>query len=515
MKPSTLVCGAVLVLIMVGAVAAAAEPLAWVDATGNVGGDKWGPGGVTVIACVPGADEVIAGVADSGLWSSSDGGQTWSPMGEKAKIANRPYSIVFDPKDPKVFWESGWSGPGVYRTADGGRTFDRLGVIPNVEGLAVDFADAARKTLVVGLHDKPQSVTVSSDGGKTWRPIGKTLPAWTNYSTNPIAIDAKTYIIGTAGTMKDKLPAVFRTEDGGQTWQQVSDQAAAGRPLVASDGAIWWGLAGEKGLIRSKDQGKTWAAVEGPVKRTPVEMPGGRLVAPAGQQLHASTDGGKTWTAFGPPAPFAPAAVAYNEQRKAIFISRSSDKKIPDAIARLDLAGGLGAVIPRKLVVWDGEEKVRGSGWSKPDGTTGWKVQGEVARGSKGLELHLEGKGWAGGGWNWHSWYPKDSGTDISGFTTLTFWIKVVGEKPQGASVSVDLNCSGDGTKPTAQAKVLKYCPNLFDGQWHEVAVPLKDMPAPPEFNLKKAWMIDVGVSGAEVKLNIYIDDIAFDDRPM
>src|SRR2546423_1524554 len=72
---------------------APASPLAWRNVTSNVGGSRWGYGGVTTIAAVPGSDEVIAGVSERGLWSTKDGGLTWTQLGEDGQIKCRPYQI--------------------------------------------------------------------------------------------------------------------------------------------------------------------------------------------------------------------------------------------------------------------------------------------------------------------------------------------------------------------------------------------------------------------------------------
>jgi photosystem II stability/assembly factor-like uncharacterized protein len=320
----------------------------WVNVTGNVGGEKWGYAGVCTIACVPGADRVIAGVSERGLWASTDGGATWTPLGadDEVKITNRPSRIIFDPKDANTFWTSGCYGPGVFRTDDGGKTFQRLGNVTHVDGLAIDFADPKRQTLLVGLHEQIRSLMKSTDGGKTWQNIGMNLPEKTNHSTEPILLDARTYLINTAGWLREHSFGIYRTEDGGTAWTKVSDLGAADRPLVASDGAIYWVYLWGGGVIKSTDRGKTWRKLSGPIKRVPIELPGGLLLAATGKQLYASADGGETWRPCGPPTTFDAAAAAYNAKRNCLFISRSSDKKIPDAIARLDLPQAPGAFFP-------------------------------------------------------------------------------------------------------------------------------------------------------------------------
>jgi len=495
------------------------ETGAWVNATNNVGGDTWGYAGVCTIACKPGADEVIAGVSERGLWSSTDGGRTWTPLGDaKVKITNRPYVIIFDPKDANTFWETGNYGPGLFKTTDGGKTFERLGAtIANCDGLSVDFSDPDRKTLVLGFHEKIRFVMRSADGGRIWRQIGTNLPEKTNHSTNPLVLDSKTFLINTAGWVEGHSLGIYRTEDAGQTWTKVSELGTAGQPLLASDGAVYWGQLWDRGLLKSTDKGKTWTAVAGPVKRTPIEVGGGKLVGVAASQLHFSADGAKTWKPIGAPAPFAPNAAAYSDKRNCFYVARSTEKKTDSAIARLDLPQSLDAVMPKKLVVWDGEALAGGAGWAEPKATTTLKVQAaEVHAGKGALELHAEAKGWAGSGWNWLGWWPKDGGTDISGFKNLAFWMKVAGDKPPGGAVRAALECSGRNAKPTAEVDVAKYCPDVFDGKWHEVVIPLQDLYAgKTDFDATKAWQLNLFVAGAEIKVSVFVDDIGFDDRPV
>jgi photosystem II stability/assembly factor-like uncharacterized protein len=500
--------------------AAGPETGAWVNVTNNVGGDTWGYGGICTIACKPGADEVIAGVSEKGLWASTDGGQTWTPLGAEAKvkITHRPYVILFDPKKTDTFWETGNYGPGLFKTADGGKTFERLGAtIANADGLSIDFSDPDRKTLVLGFHEKIRFVMRSPDGGKTWRQIGTNLPEKTNHSTNPLVLDSKTFLVNTAGWQEGHSLGIYRTEDAGQTWTKVSDLGPGGQPLLGSDGTIYWAQIWDRGLLRSTDKGKTWAAVPGPVKRTPIELSGGKLVAAASARLYFSADGAKTWKPIGPPAPFAPNTVAYSDKRNCFYVSRSTEKKTDSAIARLDLRQSLDAALLKRLTVWDGEAIAGGGGWAEPKATTTLKVQAaEVHSGKSALEFHAEAKGWAGGGWNWFAWWPKDNGTDLTGFKNLAFWMKVAGEKPQGGAVRVALECSGQNVKPTADGDVAKYCPGIFDGQWHEVVVPLQDLYAgKTDFDARKAWQLNVFVVGADIKVSVFIDDIGFDDRPV
>ena len=275
----------------------------WVNVTGNVGGETWGAYGVTYMQAVPGSNVVIAGVSERGLWASGDGGTTWRKLGGN-EMKFRPGRIVFDPKNTSVFWVSGCYGDAPFKTEDGGKTFQRLGKLAHADGVAVDFTDPARKTLLLGLHEQSQSLQLSRDGGNTWTRIGEKLPANSNHSTDPIIIDSKTFLINTAGWKPNATLGIYRSEDGGQTWTQVSTYGPQGPALVASDGAIYWQRVWGGGLLRSTDQGKTWEQISRAVKNNPIELPGKRLAGLADSQIMVSADGGLQWTRLGPPVPF-------------------------------------------------------------------------------------------------------------------------------------------------------------------------------------------------------------------
>ena len=244
----------------------------WVNVTNNVGGAKWGAYGVTYMYAVPGSDAVIAGVSECGLWKTTDGGKVWKKLGG-GEIKSRPGRIVFDPQNPAVFWVSGCYGDAPFRTDDGGKTFRRLGRLAHADGVAVDFSDPQRKTLLLGLHEQSQSLHISNDGGNTWTRIGDKLPANSNHSSDPIIIDSKTFLVNTAGWKPQATLGIYRSEDAGKSWTPVSTFGPQGPPLLASDGAIYWQRLWGGGLLKSSDQGKSWKAVSTAIKDNPIELP--------------------------------------------------------------------------------------------------------------------------------------------------------------------------------------------------------------------------------------------------
>jgi hypothetical protein len=98
----------------------------------------------------------------------------------------------------------------------------------------------------------------------------------------------------------------------------------------------------------------------------------------------------------------------------------------------------------------------------------------------------------------------------------LSFWIKSKG-KVRG-NLRVNLLCNGDvldtPEEHTVKVEVLKYCPSLFDGQWHEVVIPIADLNQIIGFNPKIISEIHFGLTTEQdTDGSFFIDDIGFDDR--
>jgi hypothetical protein len=280
-------------------------------------------------------------VALKGLWANSTG-TTWSQLGSGAgsdTIINRPLWIAYDPVHAGTFWESGiYNGGGVYKTTDNGSTFHQLGSISHNDYVSVDFGDPNRQTLLAGGHEQAQTVYRSTNGGQTWTNSGVTIPPNTKFSTDPVVIDAQTYVVNLSG-YANATAGIARTTNGGASWQLVSTlEPYDGPPLVTSSGAIYWSSGGS--LIKSTDAGLTWSQVGSNLRQLrPIEMPDGRLVSAGATTLVISADGGSTWSPLGPALPYAPVGVTYSASRNAFFIWHwdCGGVVLPDAIMRLDL----------------------------------------------------------------------------------------------------------------------------------------------------------------------------------
>ena len=341
-----------------GAAGAPLNPTgAWQNATGNLAAIPSECGNMSGLAVNPAVDTLIAGIAQKGLWGSTDGGGTWEPLGTgKASdpITNRMRNIVFDPDVPTRWWESGiYNSGGVYGTTDDGATFHMLGDDRQQgDSLSVDLSDPDRKTLLIGGHESGGALTLSGDGGKTWGPVGKGLPSGTN-CTFPLIIDAQTFLVGCGG-YGGGPSGIFRSTNRGQSWKQVSSAGGAGTPLRASDSdhTIYW-LSPDGGLTRSSDNGASWVDAVGSgtiVGPGVVELPDGRIASLSKHSVLVSSDKGSSWSiatsAWPYPDSSSPTGLAYSKDQRAFFIwyfTCGFDGPVPvpnDAILRYDFDSG-------------------------------------------------------------------------------------------------------------------------------------------------------------------------------
>ncbi len=176
-----------------------------------------------------------------GIYKSTDGGETWRRMGlEKTGRIGR---IDVDPNDPDVVFACALGhgfGPqqerGVYRTKDGGRTWERVLFVDENTGCAdLDVDPNDPRVVFAGMWPlridpwklasggASGGVYVSRDGGDTWAKIaGHGLPA-AGDSVGKVAVriapsdSRRVYAL-----LERHDPTLYRSDDGGHEWRLVS-----------------------------------------------------------------------------------------------------------------------------------------------------------------------------------------------------------------------------------------------------------------------------------------------------
>jgi hypothetical protein len=256
------------------------------------GGRTWHPSGVegrAVWDLLPGdaADEVYVGTQPAGLFKSKDAGRTWQEMETFAQTpgaerwcvpttprqGGRARALVADRTDPRRFWVGVEVG-GVVSTDDGGASWrvDLPGGNPDIHMMAahpakpqVLFASTGYGRLdgVAEMIEGNAGVFRSDDAGATWQ------YAWhgiTPRYARPMCIDPRPphgLTVASAPTAfsnyKDEGGAhamLYRTEDGGETWRSLCDQAHS--PSAANfHGLVPDPLVGG-GVLVGTDTGEVW-----------------------------------------------------------------------------------------------------------------------------------------------------------------------------------------------------------------------------------------------------------------
>ncbi|MCU0647747.1 MAG: hypothetical protein MUF00_07110 [Gemmatimonadaceae bacterium] len=282
----------------------AASPAASLDTTRLVV-PRWrhiGPDGNRVIAVhgVPGNPKVYyAGAASGGLWKSVNGGVQWTPLTDSLPVSSIS-AIAVSPSRPatlyigtgETFIRSNISiGNGAYRSDDAGQTWRHVGLAESgrIGRIVVHPADPdVAYAAAMGHGYGPQStrgVFRTRDGGRSWQRV-----LFVNDSTGAIdiAIDPgnpevllaamwQWYLVpwdkhsGGAGS------GLWLSRDGGDTWTRLDGGA---------DGTGWG-----RGLPRTGKLGKIGVGIARSDTRRMyalIEM----APTPA---VYRSDDGGRTW----------------------------------------------------------------------------------------------------------------------------------------------------------------------------------------------------------------------------
>lgn len=217
-----------------------------------------------------------------GIYKSLDAGKTWIFMGLAAtKTIHR---IIIDPHNPDVVYVAAMGsiwGPneerGVYKTTDGGKTWNRILFTNNLSGCAELVMDPAnpnklfaamweyrRQPYFFNSGGQGSGLYMTIDGGKTWRKAGSAdgLPEGTlgriGLAIAPNKPD-RVYAI-----VESKTLDFYASNDGGYRWQKVSSQSNMGnRPFYYNE--IYVDPQNENRIYsmwsqvsRSEDGGRTW-----------------------------------------------------------------------------------------------------------------------------------------------------------------------------------------------------------------------------------------------------------------
>ncbi|HEX6898408.1 MAG TPA: glycosyl hydrolase [Thermoanaerobaculia bacterium] len=281
---------------------------------------------------------IYVGSASGGVWKTIDGGVAWKPVFDDHTQSIG--AIAIDPRNPKNVWVGtgeSWTrnstsvGDGLYKSTDGGDTWQRVGLenSERIAGVLVhpgngDTVWACATGHLWDSHEE-RGVYKTTDGGKTWK---RTLYVDADTGCSDLAIDPQDPSILYAGMWQfrrspwsfhsgGKGSGLFKSTDGGETWRPLKSGLPAGdkgRVAVAvapSRPSVVYALveAEKTALYRSDDVGESWREMNSSfnIQARPfyfshlaVDPADFNRVYKPGLSLTFSADGGKSFTsAFG------------------------------------------------------------------------------------------------------------------------------------------------------------------------------------------------------------------------
>ncbi|MDC6404134.1 MULTISPECIES: WD40/YVTN/BNR-like repeat-containing protein [Maribacter] len=213
-----------------------------------------GPEGNRTIAMAGVAGDPMTtyiGAASGGLWKTSDGGISWNPIFDAQDVSSIG-SVAITPTNPDIIWVGTGEtfvirpahamGDGIYKSEDGGKTWINMGlektgrigrILVHPTNPNVVYAAALGHTYG---RQQERGVFKTTDGGKNWERIffvdentGAAELAMDPKNPDRLLVGMWSIHINTWG-LNSGGPGggVYRTLDGGDTWEPLSKKGLPG-----------------------------------------------------------------------------------------------------------------------------------------------------------------------------------------------------------------------------------------------------------------------------------------------
>ena len=239
-------------------------------------------GRISAVVGVPGdTSTYYAGAASGGVWKTTDGAKTFEPVFDD-QSAQAIGALALAASNPSIVWagtgeawtirDSDVMGDGVYKSIDAGKTWTNMGLSETGRIGRIIVHPTTPDTVFVcalGRATGPQQergVFKTTDGGRTWQ---RTLFADENTGCSGLSMDAHDPNVLIAGMWQVELhtwaeisggpgSAVYMTRDGGATWQRLENglpKSPVGKidvVIAPSDAKRMYAL------IQTANQGSLW-----------------------------------------------------------------------------------------------------------------------------------------------------------------------------------------------------------------------------------------------------------------
>ena len=181
-----------------------------------------------------------------GVYRSRDGGKAWENLGLRA--SEHIGMIAVDPRDSETVFVAAegplWSpggDRGLFKTTDGGATWDKIlggGEYTGVNEIHLDPRDPdvmyavtqqRFRNVAALINGGPESgIHKSTDGGRTWRELTVGLPAQDKGRIGLAISPLDPDVVYATVELAQREGGFYRSDDGGESWEKGADYISGG-----------------------------------------------------------------------------------------------------------------------------------------------------------------------------------------------------------------------------------------------------------------------------------------------
>src|SRR5215216_259808 len=225
--------------------------------TGPPGGDVRG-----LVIDPSNPDRFYFGTLDGQIYTSSDGGKRWQLLYNFGKPRLFVDNIIVDERNPKVIYVGAHrhnQPGGFFKSTDGGVTWRENAQLKNEALHSLAQSESDPDTLIAGTFN---GIFRSDDAGETWTQMS-TASAPGLINVESLAVDPRNPDVIYAGTFY--LP--YKSVDGGQTWKSIKNGNIDDSDIFAIDidphDPNHIIASACSGIYETKNAGDLWRKVQG------------------------------------------------------------------------------------------------------------------------------------------------------------------------------------------------------------------------------------------------------------
>lgn len=276
-------------------------------------------------AVVERAPKVIyAATASGGLWKTINNGQSWDPIFDNEDVISLG-AVAVDQRDTSIVWlgsgeannsRSSYWGDGIYKSTNGGQSWENMGLPESHHiGRVLIHPTNSNVVYVAALghlysENPERGLYKTTNGGKSWDKVLEIQRADGKYiGVVDVAMspdDPNTLIA--AAYDKIRRPwtfneggegsAIYKSTDGGKNWKKLSNGLPGG--FLGRIGVAY--APGNANVVYANIENVNVDGISTEERRRMLEVgiPLGRGQSVKGTEMYRSDDGGETWRKISP-----------------------------------------------------------------------------------------------------------------------------------------------------------------------------------------------------------------------